>query len=183
MIDRRIPAARNVKAKSVVTYKSTLAAMVLLMASEMAFAESLPFYRDVHGNILPNGVTAEMGGFPIPFIRFNKPELTELGNAYRVYAFIKYCHEIHRGYLVVYVNDIELDRAREKIKAIEAPFIAAQPDLDTKEVFDGAAKSLSDQVGLSRFMSVDGQTCHMALRQLLDSWKTPTGNMTIEKDF
>ena len=165
------------------TRKLLGAALALLMASGMAFADSLPFYRDVHGNMLPKGATAEMGGFPIPFIRFNKPELAELGNAYRVYAFVKYCNKIREGYLIVYVNDVELDRAREKIKAIEAPFVAANPGLGTKEVFDGATKSLSDQVGLSRFMSVDGQTCHLALRQLLNSWRTPTGNMTIEKDF
>jgi hypothetical protein len=67
-----------------------------------------------------------------------------LFDAYRHYAFVKYCNEIRQGYASVYVNDIELDRARAKIKAIEASYVATNKDLDTTTLFGKAASSLKD---------------------------------------
>jgi hypothetical protein len=157
---------------------SALLALSVMPACAESFAS-----LDLHGNALLQNHAMGAGGFAIPFIRFTKPELAELGNAYRVYGFVKYSSEIRQGYLVAYVNNIELDRAREKIMAIEAPFVAKQPDLDTKEVFDVAIRSLTQHVGLSPFMSVDAQTCHFALRELFDGFETPTGNLEIKKDF
>jgi hypothetical protein len=73
------------KGKFMITCKTTLAAIALLMTGGgIASADSLPFYRDVHGNIIPNSAGAEAGGFPIPFINFNDPNLRQaqaMGNS------------------------------------------------------------------------------------------------------
>jgi len=99
-----------------------------------------------------------------------------LFDAYRHYAFVKYCNEIRQGYASVYVNDIELDRARAKIKAIEASYVAANKDLDTDALFSKAASSLKG-------MNVSAQTCHMVLFELFSKYPTRNGNIVIEKDF
>ena len=39
------------------------------------------------------------------------------------YIFVKFCNEVRQGYAVVHVNDVELDRARTAIKAIEAKLV------------------------------------------------------------
>jgi hypothetical protein len=108
--------------------------------------------------------------------RFKRPELTDLVNAYRVYSVVKYCNEIRQGYLVTYVNDIELDRAREKIKAIEAPYLAAYKNLDTDELFNMAFQSVHG-------FSIYDQACHYAMRQLFNDWKTSSGGVVVRKDF
>ena len=68
-------------------------------------------------------------GWPVPFLQLSNPDASApskaaLLNAYRVYAVIKLCNVTRLGYLVTYVNDIELGRAREKITLIEAPYIS-----------------------------------------------------------
>jgi hypothetical protein len=44
--------------------------------------------------------------------------------AYKRYAHVKYRNETRQGYMEVYVNDIELDRARTAVKAIEDNAVA-----------------------------------------------------------
>ena len=39
----------------------------------------------------------------------------KLYEAYRKYGYVKYCNETRQGYLAVWVNDVQLDRARARI--------------------------------------------------------------------
>src|SRR5665647_2361549 len=98
-----------------------LAAMLMLSLSTAAAALSIGDFtgppRDVDGAIVPENGNMNTGGNPIPNTLFKRIGVSKLGNAYRVYAFIQYCYNKRQGYL----SSIELDRAREKIKAIEAP--------------------------------------------------------------
>jgi hypothetical protein len=62
--------------------------------------------------------------------------------AYRIYYVIKACHEVRDGFAVVYINDVQMEKARFKIKDIEDDAVAAKPGLDTdgmwKEAIDNA---------------------------------------------
>src|ERR1035437_6527115 len=121
-----------------------LVAMLTLSLSTAAAALSIGDFtgppRDVDGAIVPENGNMNTGGNPIPNTLFKRTGGSKFGNSYRVYAFIQYCYDKRQGYL----SHVEIDRAREKITAIEAPFILAYPALDSTELFYGAVKSLSD---------------------------------------
>ena len=129
------------------------------------------------------GSKVGLDGWPIPFMHVqstsplpSNASKEALLNAYRVYAIVKYCNSIRKGYLVTYVNDIELGRAREKIKLIEAPYIAESNNLDVRRLYDAAAGSTSGY-------PINGQVCQFVLRQLLSDWYTPGVSEELKKDF
>ena len=31
--------------------------------------------------------------------------------AYRAYAIVKYCYQVREGYMTIYINDVEMERA------------------------------------------------------------------------
>jgi hypothetical protein len=148
-------------------------AFALSLINSMAFAFEWPESTSV-----PSSYTGPPAGWPVPYVTLVKPDASKaaLTNAYRVYAIVKYCNSTRQGYLVTYVNDVELDRARDKIKLIEAPYIAENKNLDTSGLFGEAVKSVGSFV-------INQQICHFALSQLLSDWKTPGGNPMIKKDF
>ena len=37
---------------------------------------------------------------------------------YQFYSAVDFCHQVREGYMVVYINDIELRRAKQAIKAL-----------------------------------------------------------------
>lgn len=91
-----------------------------------------------------------------------------LFNGYRLYIYIQWCHRTREGYLVQYVNDIELARAEMAIKAIKAQAIADEPNLGPAddEVWKKALQSL---VGAPLFP----ETCQQSLGQLFDMSPAP----------
>jgi len=64
---------------------------------------------------------------------------TDLLDAYGMYKLISYCYEKREGYLIVFINDIELDKARKQVKAIEKT-ITSKIELDTDEVWEELMK-------------------------------------------
>jgi peptidoglycan hydrolase-like protein with peptidoglycan-binding domain/uncharacterized protein YecT (DUF1311 family) len=105
-----------------------------------------------------------------------KPE-NQLFRAYRLYAFIKYCNELRQGYVMIYINDVEMDRAREKIEGIEKDSLAAinDKDFDTTALFGKA-------VTANRGLYANYQSCHFELSNLFKI-KSSDGNFVIKKDF
>ena len=93
--------------------------------------------------------------------------------AYKRYAYVKYCNEIRQGYVLVYVNDIELERARSAVKAIEDDSLREDETLDTKALWNTSLKQLDGT-------SVYRDQCQLQLNALLR--QNPKGS-TIEKDF
>src|SRR5438270_4980626 len=63
--------------------------------------------------------------------------------AYKNYAIVKYCNEVRRGYVAVYINEIELARARTAIKAIEENAIAKNRNLNTDALWRSALSEIS----------------------------------------
>ncbi len=64
---------------------------------------------------------------------------TDLLDAYGMYKLISYCYEKREGYLIVFINDIELDKAKKQVKAIEKT-ITSKIELDTDEVWEELMK-------------------------------------------
>jgi hypothetical protein len=103
-----------------------------------------------------------------------------LFDAYRTYAIIQYCRETRRGYHIQWINEVELDRARSRVKKIEDEAKELLGDaLDADQLFHSA--QVDD---FSRVKDVDAPTCRAAYLQMLE---TPTASgevgIRIEKDF
>jgi len=99
--------------------------------------------------------------------------LNRLLTGYRRYAYIKYCNEVRQGYVVVYINEVELDRARVAVKAIEDDALREDRSLDTNAIWNMALKELGGKY-------VDRVPCQMELNALLEQNPRPG---TLEKDF
>jgi hypothetical protein len=54
-----------------------------------------------------------------------------LSVAYGQYRIVTRCHEARDGYLVVYINDVEMERAKSAVTSIEAAMLKADPSIDT----------------------------------------------------
>lgn len=123
--------------------------------------------------------SAEYNGYSIGRAPATKvEEQTEwLYSAYRHYAYLKFCNEVRQGYAVVYVNDIELDRARTKIKNIEDDSLNFAKDISTVDLWKKAVESIDGK-------PVDSGSCHAALRGLMMKYPTSHGSVIkLEKDF
>jgi len=143
--------------------KLILAALALVLTISSASAQENP-YR------LPQ--------MPAQATSFNK-----LLYAYRLYAFVKDCN------LAVYVNEIELDRARLKVQSIEKDLLPTVsdpvPDAWVKTFFHGdtldTVALFSEAVDSIRGMSANSDRCHLTLRVLL-AMPSSGGNMVVDKD-
>jgi hypothetical protein len=143
--------------------KLILAALALVLTISSASAQGNP-YR------LPQ--------MPAQATSFNK-----LLYAYRLYAFVKDCN------LAVYINEIELDRARLKVQSIEKDLLPTVsdpvPDAWVKTFFHGdtldTVALFSEAVDSIRGMSANSDRCHLTLRALL-AMPSSGGNMVVEKD-
>lgn len=106
----------------------------------------------------------------------NNSPFSQLEFGYELYAFVKFCHDRRKGFLVTFVNDEEFADARERITELEnrmKPKIFPPMDDDAlRRVFDDAAHSLSG-------MWLTRQTCQISYRDLVKL----TGGFSIKKDF
>jgi hypothetical protein len=87
--------------------------------------------------------------------------------AYQRWVYIQFCNEVRQGYLVTYVNDIERERARVAVKAIEKAALAEQADLDTDAIWTLARKAM---VGKHAYQ----EQCRVELEALLRNSPVPT---------
>jgi hypothetical protein len=177
--------------------KLMLAALALLMMSGAALAElgEQPNFE---------GTTAATRGLlvgPEP----QTDGLVKLYLSYRLYAYAKGCNDVRQGYAVVYVNDVQIERARLRIQAIEKdtlPSVVVDPDnlaragkavatlgvklertmivqddgaLDSTALFNAAVNSLGG-------MRLDASLCNVNLRRLLLIPSTG-GIGVVKKDF
>jgi hypothetical protein len=144
--------------------KLILAALALVLTISSASAQENP-YR------LPQ--------MPAQATSFNK-----LLYAYRLYAFVKDCN------LAVYINEIELDRARLKVQSIEKDLLPTVsdpfPDAWVKTFFHGdtldTVALFGEAVDSIRGMSANSDRCHLTLRALL-AMPSSGGNMVVERIF
>jgi TPR repeat protein len=104
------------------------------------------------------------------------PDYNRLLTAYMQYAFVKHCHEVREGYVVVYINDVEFGRAKNAIKTIETDALAKNVSFNPDAMWEHA---VTDLVNQNRF--VDRDQCQLNLNALLES--SPSGGLVIDKDF
>jgi hypothetical protein len=98
--------------------------------------------------------------------------INRLLNAYRFYFYSAVCNQSREGWLVQWVNDVELARAHDAVKAIEAQAIKDDPSIDTDYVWNAARKDPVDQYVLE-------SKCRSAVVQLINS--APRSAWTVEK--
>jgi hypothetical protein len=97
--------------------------------------------------------------------------------AYGRYAFVKYCNEVRQGYLMVYVNDIELERARIAVRGIESDAIREDPSLNTDAVWKLANAAIKGEY-------VEQSICQLRLNELLQQAAAiHPENSIVPKDF
>jgi hypothetical protein len=100
--------------------------------------------------------------------------VNQLASAYREYVQVQTCYKDRQGYLVVWVNDIEMDRARRAIHAIEQKLTKDDPSIDTDKLWRSALTSVQ----------VSESFCHYSLNRLLATWsRIGQSDFTAEKDF
>ena len=66
------------------------------------------------------------------------PAADKLLEGYRRYIVVKYCHDVREGYLVQNINDAELSRAEQAIKAIVDKAKADDAPVDTDKQWNRA---------------------------------------------
>ena len=71
--------------------------------------------------------------------------INRLFRGYQYYAHVKFCNDVREGYLVKYVNDVELERAEIAIKAIVAQTTKEDATIDTDDVWKKALKAVAGQ--------------------------------------
>jgi hypothetical protein len=96
----------------------------------------------------------------------------KLFEGYWRYAFVQYCHKAREGYLAVYINDPEMDRAKTAVEAIKTKALAEQPDIDTDAIWRKA-------VAHNNGSPVSDSWCHRIYAELLRL--SPVGVITIDK--
>lgn len=131
---------------------------------------------------------------PEPEKAYRSP--SDLTRAYELYAMVKHCHEVRSGYLMVYVSDSELERARQAARDIERYLKQwLDPKQDTDALWSIATESVEPR--LSAWLKKEEATrtygmvrnylpnpCKKDFQILLDLHRTyfPEARR-IEKDF
>jgi hypothetical protein len=96
---------------------------------------------------------------------------------YKRYALVKFCNEVRQGYLMVYVNDIELARARTAVKVIEDDAVREDSNLDTDAIWRRANAEMKGRYA-------EQYQCQRGLNELLQqSAAIHPENSIIQKDF
>jgi hypothetical protein len=71
----------------------------------------------------------------------SKKPVNQLFVAYKLYAHVQFCHQVRQGYMVVWINEVELERARQAAKAVEKVALSENPDLDTDTLWRKAKEA------------------------------------------
>jgi hypothetical protein len=94
-----------------------------------------------------------------------------LSVAYGQYRIVTHCHEAREGYAVVYINDVEMERAKAAVTSIEAAMLKADPSIDTAATWNKVVAS-----GIPTLQSYQCQDFYHTLLQ-----SAPT--VPVTKDF
>jgi hypothetical protein len=103
----------------------------------------------------------------------------KLYEAYRKYGYVKYCNESRQGYLAVWVNDVQLDRARAHTKAVEDETVELlkSPKAEIDKVYSDAIRSMDGAW-------VTADSCRVVYQQLMAiPSKDDAGQINLKKDF
>ena len=98
--------------------------------------------------------------------------INRLYRGYQLYALVKFCNEVREGYLVQYVNDTEMVRAKKAIKSIVDQAIKDDTTIDTDDVWKQALAAVQGKSASINF-------CQYALGELFNL--SPTAIYTVAK--
>ncbi len=118
---------------------------------------------------------------------YAKSPAGQLESAYFAYAFVKSCHATRKGYAIVYVNDIELNKATSAIKAKEKEILSKSPQLNAQKDSLWEQNSIKAQKATQNLNAYNGNNfnndmkffCKTQMDELISS--VPT--QPIKKDF
>jgi hypothetical protein len=99
------------------------------------------------------------------------PLKRNLRDAYNWWRYVSLCNQAREGYAVQYVNNMQLERARAAVKAIEANVTARDPSIDKDKIWDEATAPTK--------LTLVSQMCENALSRLLNA--SPVGAFTIPR--
>ena len=70
----------------------------------------------------------------------------DLSISYRLYAQIKECHKARQGYMSVYVNDVEMRKAKDLVKKVETAIVKKNPSLHSRKnsIWDRETGNIED---------------------------------------
>jgi len=91
---------------------------------------------------------------------------------YALYIRLKWCHDVREGYVVKYINDVEMERVETAIKAIVEKWKPREPDMDTDLLWKQADKMRVGQ-------PISDSSCSSWLRQLFAM--SPAPAIRVEK--
>jgi hypothetical protein len=97
-------------------------------------------------------------------------------SAYKGYIYVKYCNEVRQGYLSVYVNDVEFERARVAVKAIEKDALAEDNTMNTGTMWNDAILQVKGSYA-------DQYRCQSSLNELLQQYARVHPPEYYRKDF
>ena len=122
-----------------------------------------------------------------------------LGAFYTIYLSLKRCHEVRKGYEVVFVNSYEMEKIKSNAKKIETSIIKEYPEVESlkDKIWKEATKPISlMQVHIltsasKPFFGTIQVTSDLSSRELCTSLKNgyesliqkAGGGSTAEKDF
>jgi hypothetical protein len=66
--------------------------------------------------------------------------INRLRRAYFNYLVVKECYDVRLGYQLVYINEVEMERARVTVKAIETSILKQDSSIDTNNTWQQAAQ-------------------------------------------
>ena len=100
--------------------------------------------------------------------------VNRLKQAYFSYMVVKRCYDVQLGYQLVYINEVEMERARVAVKAIETSIIKEDSSIDTNSTWQEATQF----IGASK-QYLEQYFCQKTYNELLSAapYATP------EKDF
>jgi hypothetical protein len=84
-----------------------------------------------------------------------------LFRAHTRYIFVNVCHQNRKGYLMVFINDVELDRAEKAIHAILAQQKKRDSQIDTDLAYNEAMKEISR-------LPITDSLCHWKYNELMN---------------
>jgi len=106
----------------------------------------------------------------------NLPE-NLLGLGYVRYIFLKKCHQARDGYLLIYVSDAEIERARLEVRRIEEAIKEKHPDIPTSDLWAKANRRSQD-------FEVSMELCHSTVSDLdMLTGQVVPGGLGVDKDF
>jgi hypothetical protein len=94
-----------------------------------------------------------------------------LFRAYTQYIYVNMCHQNREGYLMVFINDVELDRTEKAIHAIIKQQKKIDPQVDTDFAYSEAMKE--------RHYQISGETCKWSYNLLMNM--SPVAEYVIPK--